>query len=136
MTVDEVAKEIERAMQTFKRLPSVAEDRIGRMKACWPDVLHTKLDDWWAYASVPARYNREPATAADLDRLDRVIDWLWMLTEDERVVICARGSGLSWRAIMRARRRLGRKSGSHEGHRQLWRKTVRKIAAWPDVRAA
>lgn len=136
MDVEEIKTELEKAMTTLRWLPACEGSLIGRVKAIWPETLNSEQEDWWSYASESARYNRIPPTPADIDRLDRVLGWLWPLSEEERIVLCGRASGLSWRGIMRARRRIGRKPGSHETHRQLWRSSIRKIARMPSVAAA
>ena len=124
MTVDEVVREIERAMQTLKNLPLGEASLLSRVKALWPEVLRSERENWWSEPSV--KHNREVASSQDIDRLDRVLGWLMCLTDYERMVVSARAEGASWRAIMWKRRKL--KLRSHEGHRQVWRRAVEKIA--------
>lgn len=129
MTVDEVANEIELAMRTLRHMPP---DGPCRVKAAWPDVL---MDAAEAYGWEPARINRLPPSPEDISRMDVVLFvWFPRLTDDERMLLSARGAGMSWRRIMCIRRKLH--SRSHAGHRFAWRKTIAKMAAWPLVRAA
>lgn len=126
MTADEVAEEIKLAMRTIRNLPL---QKIGRLKAMWPEVMRSEREQWWAYGSEPTRVMRVPASTTDIDRLDKVLSWLWPLDDNERVVVSARGAGKSWRWIMRTLRSLGDPGQHHEKHRRLYRRALAKLAA-------
>jgi hypothetical protein len=62
----------------------------------WPDVVN----DWMAYGWTPAFLPRTQPTAAQISRMDVVLEWLHLLTRDQRKVIWARANGWTWRMIM------------------------------------
>ena len=64
--------------------------------------------------------------------LDEVLGWLLPLDADVRAVVLARACGASWRAIMRARQRLGYR-GSHEHCRAIFRRGVSEIGTQLEV---
>ncbi|KKL72476.1 hypothetical protein LCGC14_2084510 [marine sediment metagenome] len=120
METDVIVDEIKLAMRTLKNMPA---DGPARLKAAWPDVYH---DSHEAYGWEPAKLNRFPPTPDEIKRMDKVLfEWLPKLTDYERVLVSARGAGMSWRKIMRVCRRL--KSRSHEGHRQNWQAAIGKL---------
>lgn len=124
MTADEIKAEIEAAMQTLKHMPGDGPRDPG---SAWPDVFHDRHE---AYGWQPATYNRIPPTIEDVTRMDNVLNnWLPRLTADARILVTARGDGLSWRRIQRIKSKLLH-SRSHEGHRQAHKRVIESMARW------
>ena len=61
----------------------------------WPDVAY----DWLAYGWVPARLGRIVPTAVEISRMDEALQWLHLLTRDQRLVCWARANHWSWRRL-------------------------------------
>ena len=121
VTACEVAAEIRLAMRCLRHMPSDGPREPG---CAWPDVYHSPHE---AYGWLPAVINKIPPSTDAITRMDQVLfHWLPKLTDDERILVTARGAGLSWRKIMRIRRKLH--SRSHEGHRYAHSRTIAKIA--------
>ena len=66
------------------------------LRAQWPDIVHRVEEayGWTAERMRPAR-----PTPAQITRMDEAIGWLLWLEEDERKVVWARATGMSWRRI-------------------------------------
>jgi hypothetical protein len=128
MTPDELLDRLEEAGRTLKRTPIPRGELPPKVKALWPDAP----DEWTAYGYTPVKVVRTLPTPEEISRLDEVLGWLLPLDADVRAVVLARACGASWRAIMRARQRLGYR-GSHEHCRAIFRRGVSEIGTQLEV---
>ena len=122
-----VSAMIKEAMETLKMLPIPwpESQMFGGLRSAWPEVQREtrKMD----YADETTREPRLTATTEQIARLTKVQGWLMLLTDDERLTVTMREEGLSWRAVMRARRRKNRDKRTHEGHRFVYQRAIKKI---------
>ncbi|MDJ0944272.1 MAG: DUF6362 family protein [Kiloniellales bacterium] len=110
---------IREAMDTLRRLPLPKDGLPRRPSSHMPEVLREFVE---AYGYDRGR-SREPVSAREIDRLDRVLDWLlWLEARRDVVVVTGIALGLNLRA---AGRLVGR---SHEWCRQRERAAVEAIA--------
>lgn len=108
-TVDDVRERLAEAMLTLRRLPLPPHGFPGRLRSAMPVPLQEALQ---AEAG-PTRVRRPPPTAAQIDRLDRCLEWLtWVEKPEDRMVVSAIALGLHLR---KAGRMAGR---SHEWARR------------------
>jgi hypothetical protein len=98
----ECLDELKLAAIALKRLPPerLPEDT----RSHWPEIIRDVRD---AYGYDEAQYNRLHATIEQMTALDRVLGWLWAIEPSRRALLLGRAGGMSWRALMRARRRNG-----------------------------
>lgn len=96
LTPDVVKARFEEAADTLRALRLSARDRPSTTLARWPDVVHQAMLAYgWTATKV-----RPPAPSPDaIDRLDRTLEWLWPLADDERRVVMARAFRLPWRRL-------------------------------------
>ena len=93
---EEVRHRFAEAAATIRRLPLPKNSRPAHFKTAWPDVCY----DWLAYGWMPTRSPRIPPTPYEITRMDEVLDWLHLLTRDQRLILWARANHWSWPKIM------------------------------------
>lgn len=84
---------LEEAVDTLKRLPSQS---IKAKLSSWPDVVKSTAE---TYASMPNFIKPAAASPDAIDRLDLVLDGLIKLNAQERRIVWARASKISWRKL-------------------------------------
>lgn len=110
---------IREAMETLRRLPLPKDGLPRRPSSHMPDVVRELVE---AYGYDRGRA-RAPVSRREIGRLDRVLDWLMVLSDRrDAVVVTGLALGLNLRA---AGRLVGR---SHEWCRQRERAAVEAIA--------
>ena len=109
------------AGQALRHLPP--EYKAQRVN-WWPEVLSSFAE---AYGWAPIELPRLPATIEEVSALDRVLDLSWCLTGDQRQVVMGRALSMSWRKIMRARRKFRHWPNSHETCRKVYRDAISKM---------
>ncbi len=110
---------IREAMETLQRLPMPQDGLPRRLRSHMPEIVRDLVEAYGYEAGRP----RPAVSAAEIDRLDRVLDWLLQLRDRrEALVVTAVALGLNLRAVGRL---VGR---SHEWCRQKERAVVERIA--------
>lgn len=110
---------IREAMETLHRLPMPRDGLPRRLRSHMPEIVRDLVEAYGYDAERP----RSGGSAAEIDRLDRVLDWLLQLRDRrEALVVTAVALGLNLRAVGRL---VGR---SHEWCRQKERAVVERIA--------
>lgn len=84
---------LEEAVDTLKRLPSQS---LKAKMSSWPDVVKSSAE---LYMSMPNFIKPAAATPDAIDRLDLVLDGLIQLNAQERRILWARASKISWRRL-------------------------------------
>lgn len=84
---------LEEAVDTLKRLPSQS---IKAKLTSWPDVVRNTAE---TYASIPNFIKPARPSPDAIDRLDMVLDGLIKLNTQERRIVWARASKISWRRL-------------------------------------
>jgi len=108
-TVDDVREWLSEAMRTLRRLPLPPHGFPARLRSAMPEPLQEALQA----ENGPTRMRRPPPSAAQIDRLDRCLEWLmWVEKPEDRMVVSAIALGLHLR---KAGRMAGR---SHEWARR------------------
>ncbi len=102
MRLTELLDTLKLAAQALKRLPP--ERLPADTRSHWPAIIHDQRD---AYGYETATYSRLPPTVEQVTALDKVCGWLWAIEPAQRRLVMARAGGMSWRRIMRQRRRSG-----------------------------
>lgn len=83
------------AAATIRRLPLPKNGKPADWRVAWPDVCY----DWLAYGWTPSRAPRIPPRPEEISRMDEVLDWLHLLTRDQRMILWARANHWSWRKL-------------------------------------
>ena len=110
---------IREAMETLHRLPMPQDGLPRRLRSHMPEIVRDLVEAYGYEADRP----RPGASAAEIARLDRVLDWLLQLRDRrEALIVTAVAMGLNLRAVGRL---VGR---SHEWCRQKERAAVARIA--------
>jgi hypothetical protein len=93
--LEETKARMTEAADALRRL-SMHVLKPSGLRAQWPDIVHRVEEayGWSAERTRPAR-----PTPAQITRMDEAIGWLLWLKEDERKVVWARATGMSWRRI-------------------------------------
>jgi hypothetical protein len=84
----EIAERIEEGWNTLKRLPDRERNALRNAErgSAWPMIVHT-ADEHAAWEKVPMR--RPPPGAAQISRMDEVLDWLLVLAKQDRKFVKA-----------------------------------------------
>ena len=96
-----ITAELELAAGILRRLPLPSYAKPAPPPSSWPDLVR---ESWRAMALRPslehARRNR-PARPApiEIDAMERVLQWLWWLDQQQRRVVWARALKISWRKL-------------------------------------
>lgn len=90
--VHEIRHRMQEAAATIRRLPLPRYGKPASFRTAWPDVAH----DWLAYADISTHLSRIPPTPLEISRMDEVLDWLHLLTRDQRLIIWGRANHWSW----------------------------------------
>lgn len=109
-TPDAILSRLEEAMRTLRRLPGQHVWPQG-MKTAWPEVVREFSE---SYGYNAAQRPRLQATAAEIQRMDEALGWIWdhlhpsacaraQLPEDAARVLLWRAQGLSWPRIVEIR---------------------------------
>lgn len=110
---------IREAMETLHRLPMPKDGLPRRLRSHMPEIVRDLVEAYGYEAGRP----RPGVSAAEVDRLDRVLDWLLQIRDRrEALVVTAVALGLNLRAVGRL---VGR---SHEWCRQKEGAVVERIA--------
>lgn len=107
---DAILARLEEAMRTLRRLPGQHVWPAG-MKIAWPDVVREFHE---SYGYDAATRPRLQATAAEIQRMDEALGWVWDclhssacakagIPEDAGRVVLWRAQGLAWPAIVQIR---------------------------------
>src|SRR4051812_2235787 len=94
----EVAERVEEAWDVLRRMPDRERAVLQQAERgqVWPLMLHT-ADEHAAWAAVPMK--RPRPSAAQITRMEEVLDWLLVLAKQDRKyfnavwLFCARGKG-------------------------------------------
>ena len=84
---------IKEAADTLRRLPKgYAKPRV----TYWPDVVQTSIHSFGA-----ARFENRLAAPSPraIDRMERVLGWLFHCDDDARRIVWARACGVPWRRL-------------------------------------
>jgi hypothetical protein len=84
---------IKEAADTLKRLPAgYVKPRV----TYWPDVAQTSTQSFGG-----ARFKTGPAAPSPraIDRMERVLGWLFHCDDDSRRIVWARACGVPWRRL-------------------------------------
>lgn len=85
---------LKKAAHTLKSLP---HKTFAGYASYWPDVVRSMPEIWLArpyQKNTPAK-----RTPQEISAMDEVLNWLFILTPEERRIVWARACNLSWRAI-------------------------------------
>lgn len=110
---EEIRHRFTEAASTLRRLPLPKNSRPARFKTAWPDVCY----DWLAYGWMPTRSPRIPPTPLEISRMDEVLDWLHLLTRDQRLIVWGRANHWSWPKLVELDEL--ERNGRGRGQRQL-----------------
>jgi len=96
VTLEELRERMREAAYTLQRLPMPKNGMPASFKVTWPDVAY----EWLAYGWYPTRAPRIVPSAREISRLDECLNWLHLLTRDQRMILWARANkGWTWRKI-------------------------------------
>ncbi len=95
-TVEDIRQRMQEAAWVLRRMPMPKNGKPAVPGAAWPDIVQA----WTAYGWTLARSPRIPPTPDEITRLDQALDWLWLLSEDQRWIIWARANRWTWRRCM------------------------------------
>lgn len=110
---EEVRHRFAEAASTLRRLPLPRYGKPSELRTHWPDVAH----DWLAYADISTHLARIPPTPLEISRMDEVLDWLHLLTRDQRLIIWGRANHWSWPKLVELDEL--EQNGKGRGQRQL-----------------
>jgi hypothetical protein len=84
---------IEEAADTLKRLP---RGYVKPHVTYWPDVVQTSVHSFGS-----ARFSNRLAAPSPraIDRMERVLGWLFHCDDDSRRIVWARACGVPWRRL-------------------------------------
>lgn len=94
--VDGVEHQFRLAARTLYRLRG--QDRPKTVLTYWPDILQSYIEGYGRHA-----IELRPAIPSphEIDQLDRVLQWLWLIERTDWPLVWARAAGLSWRRVAR-----------------------------------
>jgi hypothetical protein len=87
-TLPEIRQRLAEAATTLRRMPMPKHGKPADFQVSWPDVVY----DWLAFGWYPSRTPRIPPTPIEISRLDETLNWLHLLTRDQRVILWARAN--------------------------------------------
>ena len=132
--IEEVEDRIREAARTLRLLPSMDRRFLAQLRSWWPEAP----DEWSAYGAADTCMPRLVPSAAEIDRLDKVLAWMTALAveqlppklpEDTGRIVWARAAGASWPRIMRSRQQRQRGGNSRESLRQVYRAGLAIVTA-------
>ena len=94
-TVEGLRQRLQEAAYVLRRMPMPRHGKPAGLQAAWPEIVQ----EWTAYGWSLARSPRLPPTPDEISRLDQVLGWLWLLTEDQRMILWARANRWTWSRI-------------------------------------
>ncbi len=85
---------LKQAAQTLRSLP---HKTFAGYASYWPDVVRSTPESWLARPY----QNTSPhkSTPQDISAMDEVLNWLFILTPEERRIVWARACNIPWRAL-------------------------------------
>ncbi len=93
--MEDTKRRLVEAADALRRL-SMSGIKPSGLRTQWPDVIH-RVEE--AYGWTGERVRPPRPSPAEITRMDEAIRWLLWLDADQRKVIWARSTGLSWRRI-------------------------------------
>lgn len=89
-----VESALKQAAQTLRSLP---HKTFAGYASYWPDVVRSTPESWLAR---PYQNNTpHKSTPREISAMDEVLNWLFILTPEERRIVWARACSISWRAL-------------------------------------
>ena len=114
--------------QAAKTLKSLPHKTFAGYASYWPDVVRSTPESWLAR---PYDTNSPyKSTPQEISAMDEVLNWLFMLTPDERRIVWARACNLPWRALE------DRDGRSHVTLRKIYLRGLTSIALALDAEMA
>jgi len=96
-TRDLVEAALEEAARTMRFVPDPPGSRPRGYGSSWPDYVR---DPWHAYGYHAARAQIVPS-AAEIDRMDEVLEWLAWLDPVDAKIVWFRAAGMRWAQLGR-----------------------------------
>jgi len=85
---------LKQAAQTLRSLP---HKTFAGYASYWPDVVRSTPESWLAR---PYQNNTpHKSTPREISAMDEVLNWLFILTPEERRIVWARACNIPWRAL-------------------------------------
>lgn len=95
-TVEDLRQRLQEAAWALRRMPMPRHGKPAGLQCAWPDIVQ----EWTAYGWSLAHAPRTRPSPEEITRLDEVLGWLWLLSEDQRFVIWSRAQpGSTWRKV-------------------------------------
>jgi hypothetical protein len=89
-----VESALKQAAQTLRSLP---HKTFAGYASYWPDVVRSMPESW--LAKPYQTHSRHKSTPQEISAMDEVLNWLFILTPEERRIVWARACNLSWRRM-------------------------------------
>lgn len=91
-----VADEMKEALRTLRRLPPARHSSPSPYRAAWPDIVRSVAE---VYAMHAVKMPPIPPSARAIERMDRALSWLSLVSERERKLLLAKAGGVPNREL-------------------------------------
>ena len=89
-----VESALKQAAQTLRSLP---HKTFAGYASYWPDVVRSTPESWLARPY--QTHAPHKSTPQEISAMDEVLNWLFILTPEERRIVWARACNIPWRAL-------------------------------------